>query len=150
MTMDRPISRRSFLQQCAVASVAASIPGAAMRGRPVPKSADKPNIVFILADDVGCEPLGCYEGESYATPNIDRLAERGMRFRHCYSMPVCHPSRLTIMTGRYPFRNPAGWVSYPRLEALLGIRPPPTETPVTLAPPGELPDETGSLMELEQ
>ena len=75
----------------------------------------KPNIVFILADDVGCEPLGCYGGTSYPTPNIDRLAETGMKFRHCYSMPVCHPTRTTFISGQYPLHtgNPR-WGSYPK------------------------------------
>ena len=80
---------------------------------------DKPNIVFILADDVGDQAIGCYGGDSYATPRIDGLAEEGMRFRHCYSMPVCHPTRFTLLTGQYPFR--AGhprWGTFPRaLEA---------------------------------
>jgi arylsulfatase A len=73
-----------------------------------------PNIVFILADDVGQEVLGCYGGESYETPHLDALAESGMRFRHCYSMPVCHPSRICLLTGKYPFQldNPA-WGSFP-------------------------------------
>jgi len=75
--------------------------------------AEKPNLLVIMADDVGREALGCYGGTSYATPHLDALAARGVRFRHCYSMPVCHPSRLAIMTGRYPFRNPAGWGSFP-------------------------------------
>ncbi len=76
---------------------------------------DKPNIIFILADDVGCEPLGCYGGTSYPTPNIDRLAENGTKFRHCYSMPVCHPTRTTFLTGRYPMHtgNPR-WGSFPK------------------------------------
>jgi len=75
----------------------------------------KPNIVFILADDVGCEPLGCYGGTSYSTPNIDRLAQGGMEFRHCYSMPVCHPTRTTFLSGQYPLHtgNPR-WGSYPK------------------------------------
>ncbi len=76
---------------------------------------ERPNIVLILADDVGCEPLGCYGGSSYKTPNIDRLAVNGMRFRHCYSMPSCHPTRICLLTGRYPFRlkNPK-WGSFPK------------------------------------
>jgi len=75
----------------------------------------KPNIVFILADDVGCEPLGCYGGTSYPTPNIDRLAASGTKYRHCYSMPVCHPTRTTFLTGKYPMLtgNP-GWGSFPK------------------------------------
>lgn len=82
---------------------------------PAVVAADVPNIVLILADDVGIEPLRCYGGESFETPNIDRLAAEGMRFEHCYSMPVCHPSRIAIVTGQYPFRlgNPA-WGTFPR------------------------------------
>lgn len=77
----------------------------------------RPNIVFILADDLGCETLGCYGGQSYETPHLDRLAATGLRFRHCYSMPVCHPSRIALLTGRYPFRlkNP-GWGTFPKAE----------------------------------
>jgi arylsulfatase A len=76
-------------------------------------SPEKPNILLIMADDVGREALGCYGGTSYKTPHLDALAAGGIRFDHCYSMPVCHPTRLTIMTGRYPFRNPAGWGRWP-------------------------------------
>lgn len=76
-----------------------------------------PNIVFILADDVGQEVLGCYGGESYPTPHLDELARTGMRFEHCYSMPVCHPSRITLMTGKYPKRHgPVTWGSFPPKE----------------------------------
>jgi len=74
----------------------------------------RPNILFILADDVGQEVLGCYGGESYETPHLDKLAETGMKFRHCYSMSVCHPSRLTLMTGKYPFRHDnTTWGDFP-------------------------------------
>jgi arylsulfatase A-like enzyme len=78
-------------------------------------AADQPNVVLILADDVGCEPLGCYGGTSHQTPNIDDLAQRGMRFDHCYSMPVCHPTRVCLLTGRYPMNigNPQ-WGSFPK------------------------------------
>jgi arylsulfatase A len=78
--------------------------------------ADKrpPNILFIFADDVGQEVLGCYGGESYPTPHLDALARTGMRFKHAYSMPVCHPSRLTLMSGKYPFRHgTVNWGDYP-------------------------------------
>jgi len=75
---------------------------------------ERPNVVLILADDVGREVLGCYGGTSYKTPHIDALARTGRRFSHCYSMPVCHPSRIALMTGRYPFRNPAPWGSWPK------------------------------------
>ena len=80
-------------------------------------AAERPNILFILADDVGQEVLGCYGGESYDTPNLDALARTGMRFNHGYSMPLCHPSRVTLMTGKYPFRHDeATWGGFPESE----------------------------------
>ena len=78
--------------------------------------AQKPNVLLIMADDVGLEPIGCYGGESFETPQLDALAKNGMRFEHCYSMPVCHPSRLALMTGRYPFRLKTGWGGFPKKE----------------------------------
>ncbi|MCH9652474.1 MAG: sulfatase-like hydrolase/transferase [Planctomycetes bacterium] len=79
-------------------------------------SENKPNIVLIMADDVGCDAIGCYGGQSYPTPHIDALAAGGMKFNHGYSMPVCHPSRICMMTGRYPFRfgkQGLKWGDYP-------------------------------------
>lgn len=64
-----------------------------------------PNIILILADDVGIDAFGDYIGTEYSTPNIDRMGDRGMRFDHCYSQPLCTPSRVKIMTGQYNFRN---------------------------------------------
>ena len=81
-------------------------------------AADRPpNILLIMADDVGVDAIGCYGGTSYKTPHIDALAKTGMRFNHCYSMPVCHPTRISLLTGRYPFRlkNPR-WGSFPKSE----------------------------------
>lgn len=78
---------------------------------------DRPNILFILADDVGQEVIGCYGGESYQTPHIDELARTGMKFQHTYSMPTCVPSRLTIMTGKYPTRfGDVKWGDFPKSE----------------------------------
>ena len=69
-------------------------------------SSDKqPNIVFILADDLGVECLSAYGGTSHKTPNIDKLATQGMRFANCFSNPFCSPSRASLLTGRYPFMN---------------------------------------------
>lgn len=65
--------------------------------------AEKPNIVFILADDLGFRELGCYGQEKIRTPRIDRLAAEGMRFTRAYSgSPVCAPSRCVLMTGKHP------------------------------------------------
>ncbi|GAB5443626.1 MAG: hypothetical protein Fues2KO_39750 [Fuerstiella sp.] len=76
---------------------------------------ERANVLLILADDVGREVLTCYGGESYQTPNLDRLAATGQRYDHCYSMPVCHPTRVCLLTGRYPCQlgNP-GWGTFPK------------------------------------
>lgn len=64
---------------------------------------DRPNIVFILADDLGYGDLGCYGQTKIETPNVDRLAREGMRFtRHYAGNAVCAPSRCVLMTGRHP------------------------------------------------
>ena len=68
-------------------------------------AADKPNIVLILADDLGVNDLSCYGRSDQATPNLDRLAGEGMRFTTAYcAQPVCSPSRAAIMTGKCPAR----------------------------------------------
>jgi arylsulfatase A-like enzyme len=67
--------------------------------------AAKPNIVFVLVDDMGWTDVGCNGSTYYETPNIDRLAAQGMRFTDAYSAcTVCSPTRACIMTGRYPAR----------------------------------------------
>lgn len=75
-----------------------------------------PNIVLIMADDVGCEPIGAYGGQRWKTPNIDALAQGGMRFDYCFSMPVCHPTRVCLLTGKYPFRLQSRWGTFPKAE----------------------------------
>jgi len=66
---------------------------------------DRPNFLFILADDLGWSQIGCYGSNFYETPNIDRLAREGMRFTDAYAAcPVCSPTRASIMTGKYPAR----------------------------------------------
>jgi len=67
--------------------------------------APKPNLILILADDLGYECLGCNGSTSYKTPALDRLAADGMRFRHCYVQPLCTPTRVQLMTGQYNVRN---------------------------------------------
>jgi len=69
------------------------------------KTKRPPNVILIMADDVSWECFGCYGAEDYKTPNIDALAEKGIKFNHCYSTPLCTPSRVKIMTGKYNFRN---------------------------------------------
>ena len=63
----------------------------------------KPNIIFILADDLGVGSVSCYGADNYKTPNVGKLASGGIRFTHGYTAPLCGPSRALIMTGRYAF-----------------------------------------------
>jgi len=70
-----------------------------------PARAPRPNIVFILIDDMGWRDLGCYGSTFYRTPNIDRIARTGLRFTNGYAAcPVCSPTRASILTGKYPAR----------------------------------------------
>lgn len=77
-------------------------------GAPVsPASTAKPNIIFILGDDVGMGDVGFSGSDAYKTPNLDALAAGGTRFANAYAEPLCGPSRACILTGRYPFRTGA-------------------------------------------
>ncbi|MBC8290820.1 MAG: sulfatase-like hydrolase/transferase [Planctomycetes bacterium] len=69
------------------------------------KKSGRPNIILIMADDVGVEGLGCYGGTSYRTPKLDQLATEGLRFAHAYAQPLCTNTRIQLMTGLYNNRN---------------------------------------------
>jgi arylsulfatase A len=69
------------------------------------RAADRPNVVLVLADDLGYECLGANGSTSYKTPNLDRLAKEGTRFERCYAQPLCTPTRAQLMTGHYNIRN---------------------------------------------
>ncbi len=96
MNYYKPVAKCGMLWVLAAFGLAAVASGAAATG---------PNIVIILADDLGVECLSSYGGTSLKTPNIDRLAMQGMRFSRCFSNPYCSPSRASLLTGRYPFKN---------------------------------------------
>jgi arylsulfatase A-like enzyme len=103
--MARMISRRGFLQSSFAAATFSALPRLPdPKGRP-------PNILFILADDLGYGDLSCYGRPDYRTPQIDRLAGEGLRFTSNYTAAaVCTPTRVALMTGRYPARLPVGLV----------------------------------------
>ena len=68
-------------------------------------AAEKPNVIFILCDDLGWRDVGCFGSTFHETPNIDRLATRGVRFTQAYAAsPLCSPTRSSILTGQYPAR----------------------------------------------
>ncbi len=98
-------------------------------------AAEKPNIIFILADDIGYGDFGCYGATKVKTPNVDRLASQGLRFTDAHSMAsVCTPSRYSLLTGEYAFRkNGTGIAS--GVEGLL-IAPGRTTVPSLLKPAG--------------
>ena len=70
-----------------------------------PKQETRPNIILVLADDMGAECLGCYGGTSYNTPHLDALAERAIRYENMHATPLSTPSRVQLMTGVYNDRN---------------------------------------------
>ena len=89
-----------------MAVLSAIILGAVGTSSGAEEDSDKPNVVLILADDLGWNELGCYGDTFHETPNLDDLAARGLRFTDAYTAScVCTPTRSSIMTGKYPARN---------------------------------------------
>lgn len=77
-------------------------------------SSDKPNIVFIIADDIGWEDVGCYGNEHVKTPNIDKLSEEGLQFNSAFlTASSCSPSRCSIISGKYPHSDGAAELHTP-------------------------------------
>ncbi len=76
--------------------------------------AQRPNVIFIYADDLGYGDLSCYGADSIHTPHLDELAAKGVRYTDFYSTsPICSPSRAGLLTGQYPIRNGIGPVFFP-------------------------------------
>ncbi len=72
-------------------------------------SETKPNMILIMVDDMGRDWVSCY-GSSHQTPNVDRLAKEGLRYKTAWCTPICTPTRVTLLTGQYPFRH--GWTEH--------------------------------------
>jgi arylsulfatase A-like enzyme len=87
--------------------------------------AQRPNIIYIMTDDMGYGDLSCYGQKNYSTPNLDKLASQGVKFVNAYSAaPVCTPTRVALMTGRYPARTPVGLLEPlrgPKLDSAYGL-----------------------------
>src|SRR6185369_9015201 len=91
------MNRREFLATAMVSPLAMQQP------------ASPPNIVFIMADDLGYADVSCYGRRDYTTPNIDSLAAQGMKFMQAYAnSAVCSATRTALITGRYQYRLPVG------------------------------------------
>jgi len=122
MQMSTKSNRRQFIKAIGLGAASLAMPSclsAASRNSKKPL-ADKPNVILIMADDLGYECLGCYGSKSYNTPVLDELAATGVRFEYAYSQPLCTPSRLKIMTGRYNFRNYTYFGALPPKEKTFG------------------------------
>jgi arylsulfatase A-like enzyme len=113
------MNRRDFLKAVSTGAIATAISGC--ESRHISDKAEKikrPNIIFILADDLGYGDLGCYGQKEIATPNIDRMAKEGVRFTDHYAgSTVCAPSRCVLMTGLHTGH------AYIRGNALVPLRP---------------------------
>lgn len=98
----RPFPMRFTSAAAAMVALLMPLNGLAFGTEP---AASKPNLILIMADDLGYECIGANGGTSYRTPVLDRLAAEGMRFEHCYAQPLCTPTRVQLMTGIYNIRN---------------------------------------------
>ncbi|MBM4028275.1 MAG: N-acetylgalactosamine-6-sulfatase, partial [Planctomycetes bacterium] len=97
--MSPTLTRRQFVKAVGSAAFATAL---APRGRCLGRPGGKPNLIFILADDLGYGDLGCYGQSRISTPHLDRMAAEGMRFtQHYAGGTVCAPSRCALMTGRH-------------------------------------------------
>jgi arylsulfatase A len=92
------MNRREFLKTASCVAAASAL---------AQSRSAKPNIIFILVDELGIGNVSCYGADNFKTPHIDRLALEGTRYTHCYSAPLCGPSCAAILTGRYAFRTGA-------------------------------------------
>ena len=96
------MTRRDFLKCASVGATAAwAMSGSASTPAPVEDVSEKPNVILIMVDDMGYSDVGCYGGE-IETPNIDRLADEGVRFTQFYNCARCIPTRASLLTGLYP------------------------------------------------
>src|SRR5216683_6862639 len=100
------VTRRTLLCNTALGTAALAASGIGAYAQPASRP---PNIVFILADDMGYADVSCYGRRDLTTPNIDFIAARGMRFLQAYAnSAVCTASRVGLITGRYQYRLPVG------------------------------------------
>ena len=130
------LTRRDFLKTLSVGAASLAVPNALMAAPEKEKSLKAPNIIFFLADDLGWMDSTVYGSQYYKTPNMERLAKRGMVFTDAYAAnPLCSPTRASIMTGKYPARlkitMPAGHLPPQPDVPLLGEKAAPWQKVIT-------------------
>ena len=99
----------------------------------------RPNIIYMMADDMGYADLSCYGRKDYQTPNLDKLASQGLKFINAYAgAPLCTPTRTSFMTGRYPARTPVGLIEplAGSKDSAIGLTPDQTSLPALLKKSG--------------
>jgi len=102
----REMNRRSFFKWTAAGALAGGLSSVAIGGSPRAAPSERPNIIFILADDIGYGDFGCYGATKVKTPNVDRFAGQGLRFTDAHApSAVCTPTRYAFMTGEYAWRK---------------------------------------------
>ena len=97
------LTRRSFLKTVAWAT---TLPMLSIATSSHSATKARPNILFIMVDDLGKEWISCYGAKDIKTPNVDALAKTGMQFQNAYSMPQCTPSRAALLTGQTNYFMP--------------------------------------------
>ena len=140
------MNRREFLKTAGTSAAALGLTWALPDAlRAAMSTETKPNIIFVLSDDVGLGNIGCFGSDRYKTPNIDALARSGIRYDQCFSQPLCGPSRCESLTGRYAFRtgmisNQSGGVPRPENEIMI---------PTILKPVGYATAQVGKWSQLQ-
>ncbi len=125
--MSRHATRREFLKVLGASVFLGPLRGCfgTARIQAQPRSAKRPNIVLVMADDMGYSDIGCYGGEIH-TPNLDRLAAGGLRFSQFYNAARCCPTRAALLTGLYPHQAGVGHMvgnyGYPAYQGSLNDR----------------------------
>jgi len=104
------IKRRDFLKSIGLGAAAMSVPLRVSVAKEESEMDNRPNIVLIMVDDMGYSDIGCYGGD-IETPNLDRLADEGIRYTHFYNTARCCPARASLMTGLYPHQAGMGWMT---------------------------------------
>jgi len=111
------VTRRQFLRASGLAAAGGALLGrAGAPARAAATDARKPNVILIMADDCGYELFKAYGGESHRTSVLDALAAEGVVFENCYATPLCTPTRVSIMTGKYNHRNYKEFGSFPKAD----------------------------------
>jgi len=109
-----------LLQSCKKTSTEIQENDDALNDENLAAASNAPNIVIFIGDDIGYEIPTVNGGQSYITPNIDALAQSGLRFTQCYASANCSPSRTMLLTGKYNFRNYVDWGTLPKTNLTIG------------------------------